>query len=312
MSVEISVVVPSFNRAAFLPETLESIRSQTHPPAEVIVVDDGSKDNTEEVVRPFRPLVKYCRIENSGVCRARNVGVSMSHAAWLAFCDSDDVWYPQKLARQVRLIESAPEVEFVFTNFATRVGHEVLPGSKFDALPPGYWDVRKRLVGPDLIVLDEVFYAHVLRAQPVFPSTVLLSRLLFERKGGFDESLGRNVSEDLEFTLRCLEGKPTGVVMTPLVQIRKHAGNLSADPMRSLIDEIAILSIALERHPTARLCRDMIATEIARRRHVAADFAFRRGDLDLARGRVAGTCGGRQVEVGTSCGRCRCRRSRPG
>ena len=94
--LDVSVVIPTYNRADWLPRTLASILGQTLEPMEVIVVDDGSTDGTEALARSFPPTVRYSRIENSGVCRARNAGVSLARGSWLAFCDSDDLRHPRK------------------------------------------------------------------------------------------------------------------------------------------------------------------------------------------------------------------------
>src|SRR6185295_4577577 len=120
--LDVSVVIPTYNRADFLVSTVTSVLDQTLKPAEVIVVDDGSTDETERVVRSFPPPVKYVRIENSGVCRARNVGTELATAPWVAYCDSDDLWHPHKLAAQASLLEAAPDVEHGFTNFSVVTG----------------------------------------------------------------------------------------------------------------------------------------------------------------------------------------------
>src|SRR5579871_5754982 len=100
---DVSVIIPCYNRGPLIADTLRSVLGQTHIPAEVIVVDDGSTDNTAEVVAGF-PTVRYERIANSGVCRARNVGVGLARFSWLAFCDSDDLWEPDRLETQFRLL----------------------------------------------------------------------------------------------------------------------------------------------------------------------------------------------------------------
>src|SRR5438270_12938864 len=98
--MKISIIVPTYNRASLIAETIDSILAQSLQPAEVIVVDDGSIDNTENILAPFGNAIKYIYTTNSGVCHARNVGVDTSTSPWIAFCDSDDLWAPEKLARQ--------------------------------------------------------------------------------------------------------------------------------------------------------------------------------------------------------------------
>lgn len=277
----ISVVIPAFNRADLLPATLRSILAQSVPADEVIVVDDGSTDSTRDVVAPFAPNVRYIYIENAGMARARTVGVTSSAGKYIALCDSDDLWSEDKLEWQMRLVrQGAP---YVFTDFLILENERTSSETKFAGLPPGYWDVPKRDLGDGLVLLMEPFYGRILRHQPIFPSTVLLSRAYFDRVGGFDDALGRTLSEDLEFTLRCLEHAPVGVVMRPLVTIRKHVSNFSRDPRRALLGEAKVLRIALERHATAAAFREEIEAEIARRSVVAADFAYADGDLTETR-----------------------------
>ena len=136
MSLEVSVIVPAYNRSRLITPTLNSILGQSHRPAEIIVVDDGSSDDTGAVVAEYGRGVKYVLIENSGPPRARNVGVAVSTAPWVAFCDSDDVWHPEKLSLQVRLFEKAPDVLYSFTNSKTIVDDLWCERTKFDSLPP--------------------------------------------------------------------------------------------------------------------------------------------------------------------------------
>jgi glycosyltransferase involved in cell wall biosynthesis len=117
MSFDIAAVVPTYNRAELLRETLRSILAQSHRPAEVIVVDDGSTDGTAAMIKEFDGSVRYHAIENAGVCRARNIGVSLAKAPWIAFCDSDDLWRPDFLAQHVALLRAAPELSYAFSNF---------------------------------------------------------------------------------------------------------------------------------------------------------------------------------------------------
>src|SRR5580692_10804378 len=90
--MNVSVIIPTYNRADLLPYTLKAILEQIKAPHEIIVVDDGSIDNTREVVTSYDPSVKYIWIENSGDLVARNVGLRVATGNFVAFCDSDDVW----------------------------------------------------------------------------------------------------------------------------------------------------------------------------------------------------------------------------
>jgi len=110
----VSVIIPTFNCGSFIDDALKSVFAQTYRHVEVIVVDDGSTDDTRQRVEAFGPVVQYIYQSNAGACAARNTGIKASHGALLAFLDADDVWLPEKLAKQVPLFERSPRVGLVF------------------------------------------------------------------------------------------------------------------------------------------------------------------------------------------------------
>ena len=162
----------------------------------------------------------------------------------------------------------------LFTNFSVVTGHIWSAGTKFDEAPPGFWDTPGRRMGPDAFVLDVSLYQRLLSYQPIFPSTLILSQAFFRRVGRWVEALGRTLSEDLEFILRCVNQPPIGVVSAPLVGIRKHPGGFSAQPLRTLQGEITILHYVLEHHPAAREHERAIRKSIIERSAAGADMAF--------------------------------------
>jgi len=283
MSLEISVIVPTYNRAELIASTLKSIIQQTYRPSEIIVVDDGSSDDTEAVVDGFGQSVKYTRIENSGECRARNIGVQISSSPWVAFCDSDDLWHPEKLMLQARIIESAPNVEYCFTNFKTVVNEKWSDETKFDTSPPGYWNVRRRNIASDMFLVDEPMFYRLLQHQPIFPTTLMMKRTFFEAVGCWNEALGRTPSVDLEFHLRCVARTPLGVVSAPVVGIRKHSSNFSGDLVRTTLGEVKVLEYVLANDPHAAQHRSAISQQIVSRSKAGAAEAFRTGRLEIAR-----------------------------
>jgi len=283
IALDISVIIPTYNRASLIPETLQSILAQSYRPAEVIVIDDGSTDKTEAAVRRFGAAVRYHKIENSGQGPARNVGASLSRGAWLAFCDSDDLWCPEKLELQVRLFESVPGLEYGFTNFKI-VSHGVWSeDSKFDSSPPGYWELPKSIFDEDLAVVNTPLFERILIHQPIFPSTVMMTRRFFEKVGRWGEDVARWLAEDLEFTLRCVSLAPAGVVAKPVVGIRKHAANFSADDLRCTLGEIDILRYVLDHHPAAKAYENAIREQIVSRSTSAASSAFAAGEYARVR-----------------------------
>lgn len=279
--LDVSVIVPTYNRKDYIEKALLSIITQSHAPAEIIVVDDGSTDDTATVVRGFVNPVKYLRIENGGECRARNAGVAISGSPLVAFCDSDDIWEPNKLELQTELFEQDSSLEYSFTNFRTVVNDQPSATTKFDSLPADFWQLPRREFGPDLFVVEGNLFTRLLRNQPIFPSTLMMKRSFFEAVGKWNEPLGRTPSVDLEFHLRCVSQSRVGVVAKPVVGIRKHASNFSGDSLRTTIGEIAVLQYVLAHNPSAKAQESEIAKQIMSRRCIAAEEAFARENYDL-------------------------------
>jgi glycosyltransferase involved in cell wall biosynthesis len=281
---DVSVVIPTYNRAHLIGATLDTVLAQTHQPAEVVVVDDGSTDETEAVVSRYRQPVRYERIRNSGVCVARNVGVRLSSTRWVALCDSDDLWRPQKLEWQMRLLQRAPDVEYVFCDFVLETARGTETATKFGQAPPGFWEPGRRQLDDDCWEFEEALYSRLLRYQPIFPSTITMSRDFFERVGGLDDRWSRNPGEDIEFVLRCMQRAPVGAVARPLVGIRKHTSNFSGDRLRSSLGVIKILRHARVHHqPHGMRYAGLIDEWIARETLNAVAFAFAEGRLGVVR-----------------------------
>jgi glycosyltransferase involved in cell wall biosynthesis len=158
----VSVVLPTYNRAHFLPQAFDSLRAQTWGDWELIVVDDGSRDDSAAVVERLAPglirPVRYILRENGGPAAARNTGIDLARGKYLAFFDSDDCWLPHHLAASVAALESAPEVEWVFSaarrvNYHT--GEVLIPHTFYQGdYPARFLNLRTRRVGA-LNVLDD-------------------------------------------------------------------------------------------------------------------------------------------------------------
>jgi glycosyltransferase involved in cell wall biosynthesis len=123
----VSVIIPTFNRARLVPRAIESVLNNTEARDEILVIDDGSTDDTASAVRQWGNRVRYIRTENAGPGAARNVGISLALNPLIAFLDSDDVWLPGKLTLQRELLAARPDVLFCFTDFRMHAGagHEI-------------------------------------------------------------------------------------------------------------------------------------------------------------------------------------------
>jgi glycosyltransferase involved in cell wall biosynthesis len=279
----VSAIIPTYNRAEFLPETIGCLLSQTCPPDEIIVVDDGSTDATASVAAAFEHRVRYVRIENSGAPVARSVGAAMARGEWLWFCDSDDLWRATYLERCRHLAMHPPYPRFVFGNFQiVRDGVWQLQ-SKFASAPARFWDDVGMITTERGAILPRPLYGDLMDFQPIFPSTVVVARSLFDQVGGYDRRFARTGSEDFEFTLRCAAHAPMGAVPEPLVGIRRHGGNFSSDHLRILRGEVEILRHAKAHHRAAADHLARIDREIVRRTLGALETAFACDDYDQVR-----------------------------
>jgi glycosyltransferase involved in cell wall biosynthesis len=203
----VSVIIPTYNRAWCLREAVESVLAQTYQDFELIVVDDGSNDRTEELLDAYQGII-VLRQTNRGVSGARNRGVSRARGDLVAFLDSDDYWMPDKLSVQVRYFKDNPDAVICQTEEVwVRRGVRVNPGRRH----------RKRA--------GMIFEASLALCL-VSPSAVMLRRSLFELVGGFDEQLP--ACEDYDLWLRIACRYPIGLIETPLIVKRGgHEDQLS-------------------------------------------------------------------------------------
>lgn len=244
MNDSVSVVIPTYNRSDLVHRAVRSVLAATAPGDEVIVVDDGSTDDTGEVVRRFGDPVRYVRIENSGPAAARNVGIGLARNPLLAFLDSDDEWFADKLELQRRVLERFPEVVFCFGNIYSsrpsgkiihdvlhndwrnhvRIGSDTAPVlrdtlgpavrySSFAKLPDGRTDF-------DVYVGD--MYAAEMEACYIVSDTVLVRR---DRAGAamrYPEQI--RLMEDYECFARLAKVGPTAFLDCEIAHVWEHDG----------------------------------------------------------------------------------------
>ena len=198
----LTAIIPTRDRATLVGRAISSVLAQSRPPAEVIVVDDGSTDATEEVVRGFAG-VRYLSVAPRGVSAARNHGIAAATGEWLAFLDSDDEWLPDKLEAQLAALAAAPEHRICHSDeIWIRNGRRVNPRQRH--AKRGGWIFR-----------------HCLPLCAISPSSVVIHRSVFDRVGLFDEELP--ACEDYDLWLRITALYPVLYVDRPL--IRKYGGH---------------------------------------------------------------------------------------
>ncbi len=276
----IGVVVPTYNRAGFIPETLDAILAQTRPPDDIVVVDDGSTDDTQAVLARFAPRVRAMRIENSGDLVARNAGVAALATDLVAFCDSDDLWREGYLAAMVRLWQAEPRLRAAYSDFVIVRDGVWEETSKFDAAPADFWEGLRPL-GPDIAVFDAPIIPRLIAFQPFFPSAMVVSRRYFHEAGGWDEAMG--VGTDFATALRVGEHPPIGILHAPVVGIRKHTSNVSGDSQKMNLYDARVLEHVLRTRPSLAPHSALIRASIAKRRQEALATAFTRRDFAAVR-----------------------------
>ena len=116
----VSVVIPSFNYARFLVDCVDSALAQTYPHREIIVVDDGSTDNTRQVLEHYGDKIVYIHQSNQGLSQARNTGIHAAKGEFIALLDSDDLWHPRKLELQIRCMKDHPEIGLLATELSSK------------------------------------------------------------------------------------------------------------------------------------------------------------------------------------------------
>ncbi len=202
-SLPVTVVIPTYNRARLLARALNSVRVQTLVPAEVIVVDDGSTDETAAMIREAFPFVHYVHQENQGVSAARNRGIEIAAREWIALLDSDDEWRPEKLETQFRELIRQPQSRVCHTEeIWVRRGVRVNPMKKH--AKAGGW-----------------IFQRCLPLCAMSPSSIVLHRTVFDAVGLFDESLP--ACEDYDLWLRITARYPVLFIKEPLIV--KHGGH---------------------------------------------------------------------------------------
>ncbi len=272
-SNSVSVIVPVYNGAAFIAQTLDSILGQTVRPAEVIVVNDGSTDHTEAVVSGYGDSVTAIHTPNGGVCVARNLGAAQAKGNWIAFCDADDLWLPNKLEKQLRLANEVPGLHCVLTDYAEITDGVVAGRSHFSYAPKDFWTPEQHNAG---FVVREPITGKLTTFQPGITSTPLVKREFYERVGGFDVG-ATNWAEDTCFHFRCLSVVPFGVVPEVLMHYRRHPGSLSADSIKQLRDSATVWSYILANYPQAQPYRAELLTGIDEmRKEIAENERYRR------------------------------------
>lgn len=230
----VSVVIPAYNAARFLPEAIESVLQQTCPVHEIIVVDDGSTDDTEHVICALGSSVTYIRQANAGVSAARNRGISIASGELIAFLDADDRWLPEKIAQQLQIFINNPRAGLVATDRADIDTHgNLLLDSLFKK--QGIYHLLSGLNGQPL----PAALSRLVQVNFIPTSSVIVRKAALEKVGRFDASI--RYGEDLELWARLAVEYDIICLAEVLTHYRQHGNNATQATEKLLLDMVHVM-----------------------------------------------------------------------
>lgn len=220
--VKVSVVIPSYNSARYVVAAVESVLAQTFRDFEILVIDDGSTDETKEVLKKYGDVVRYLYKPNGGVSKARNYGIEKARGKYVAFLDADDLWMPEKLEKQVALLESNADAGLSYTSAIT---------------------VDENLETKNYVEADEyadACEALLLRMNILILSSSIVRKDILLQTNGFDSQF--STCADKDFWLRLSLLTKFAPVKEYLVKYRDVAGSMSSNPFLSKRDTEGVLN----------------------------------------------------------------------
>jgi glycosyltransferase involved in cell wall biosynthesis len=263
---KVSVVIPAYNCAAFLPETLDSVFAQTYSDLEVILVDDGSTDNTQAVIAPYSHRIVCIRQQNKGLPAARNTGIRVAQGEFVALLDADDSWAADKIAKQLPSFSDA-EVGIVYSDFSVRYADGRFQSSYLINRP---------------LATEGHILENYIQSRFLFPSTMIFRRGCLEEFGNFDEEM--LACEDIELFARICSRWKVSLVNEPLVTRYEGSHNITSN--NGKINQYTILAlqkVLLKEPGLPNSTRKIIYEELGRQHWWRGCAAFDAGDYIQAR-----------------------------
>lgn len=266
----VSVVIATYNRARFLPETIESVLTQRFQDFEIIVVDDGSTDETQQVLKGYGDKIRSLHQENRGPSAARNLGIHQARGKWIAIQDSDDLSTPDHLEVLFGQAQKNPNLGLVFANGAYLGG----PSHRRTTIIP---EKKSRRLAEEGVRLEDLFDKSILRLQ-----AALIPKQYLEAIGGLDESL--RICMDLDLGFRLFMRYPVAYLNHVVFLYRRHGENIGRDQELRLSENIRVIDKLVHEHPRAReiLGENRIARRVAYRYYRLAKGQWEAGDKKSA------------------------------
>jgi len=227
----VSVIIPAYNRSWLTVKTVESVLNQTYRPIEIIVVDDGSTDDTREQLSRYADKIQYVYKENGGACSARNAGLRLAKGTYVGFLDCDDLYHPEKVGHSIRYLEERPQMGFVHTaaDFIDE-GGAVVGGYDHPKSRQQGWITRRFILG-----------------NHICNSTPLIRRLCLEKVGAFDETIFTPADWDLWLRLSAVY--QVGYIPRRLTQYRVSQSYVFKNLELAQREEKQVLEKFFDSHP---------------------------------------------------------------
>lgn len=260
---KVSVVIPTYNQARFVVEAIESVLNQTFQDLKIIVVDDGSTDDTKEALKKFGSKICYIYQENQGDAAARNTGIRAAKGEFIAFLDHDDLWLPDKLSIQMDAFSKNKEIGLVYTDYVV-FGQGREP-SKSDKVRYSGW------------VFNQLF-KHIF----ILSSGVVYKKECFNNCGLFDETF--SVSSDYDMWLRISAEYKFLFIDRPLFKRRMHSANLSSMPIKAILEPSKILTkIYFQFKDSMKISKHLYRKRMSKMYKRIAQRYYNQGDMQKAR-----------------------------
>ena len=260
--MKVSVIIPTFNREKYIGDAIESVLSQNIDGCELIVVDDGSTDNTQNVIQKYIADIKYIRHNNQGIAKTRNVGMLAAQGEYIAYLDDDDIYYPYKLKLQTTILDNMPQIGMIYSDFsafddygyfdefhiqeyhesAYRRGNitfnNLFTNKESIVSNPKYNQLNKII--PKYFNKANLYYGDIYNAY-LMNTVVFVNSMMFRRELLLKTGLQRNrfgLFHDLEFALRICKATPVAYIDIPTYKLRYHPNQVSTlrNPIGGLVN----------------------------------------------------------------------------
>lgn len=232
--MKISAIIPAYNSQDFILDAIQSIQKQTHPVDEIIIIDDGSTDDTQQIIRSHAQGVSYFQQKNQGPSAARNAGITMAKGDWVAFLDADDQWIDDKIARQLAVLSHSPELHLI-------AGDMQEIGLKNELITPSVLAkhnlLEKFKTNQSLPIQNAL--AELVTKNFIPTGTVLAKRTTLIESGMFNPAI--HFGEDLELWAKIASQHPITCIPKILMLRRLHENNATSSTVLMLEDLVAVM-----------------------------------------------------------------------